>query len=248
MNDRQRKILELLDDNGFVTVEFLCKTLYCSGATIRRDLTALAESQKIKRTHGGAMHFSGISNDYPFHLRSNRNIEEKRYIANLAVQNIHDAMTIFVDSSSTAACFTRYLSNFHDLNIITNGLQIVYELSEQQNIQVFATGGQIKNNVTMYGTPALNMISSRYADLFVFSCSGFSPEHGTSETNEDTVELKRAMFRNSSRRILLCDHTKIGQVYSYKCFAPSEIDVLITDRKPPDEILKKMPSDLTLVY
>ena len=48
MNDRQQKIMELLDDNGFVTVEFLSKTLYCSGATIRRDLTALAESQKIK--------------------------------------------------------------------------------------------------------------------------------------------------------------------------------------------------------
>lgn len=66
MNDRQQKIMELLDDNGFVTVEFLSKTLYCSGATIRRDLAALAESQKIKRTHGGAMHFSGISNDFPF--------------------------------------------------------------------------------------------------------------------------------------------------------------------------------------
>ena len=248
MNDRQQKIMELLDDNGFVTVEFLSKTLYCSGATIRRDLAALAESQKIKRTHGGAMHFSGISNDSPFHLRNNRNIDEKHYIANLAIQNIHDAMTLFIDSSSTAACLIKYLGNFHDLNIITNGLQIVYELAEQQNIQVYATGGQIKNNVTMYGTPALNMISNRYADLFIFSCSGFSPEHGTSETNEDSVELKRAMFQNSSRRILLCDHTKIGLVYSYKCFPSNKIDMLITDRRPPDEIIRNIPSNLYLVY
>lgn len=162
MKERQQKILELLDENGFVSVEFLSKTLFCSGATIRRELAALAENQKIKRTHGGAMHFNGISNDSPFHLRNNRNINEKHYIANLAVQNIHDAMTIFIDSSSTAACLVKYLNTFHDLNIITNGLQIVYALAEQQTIQVFATGGQIKNNVTMYGTPALNMISKRY--------------------------------------------------------------------------------------
>ncbi len=248
MKERQQKILELLDENGFVSVEFLSKTLFCSGATIRRELAALAENQKIKRTHGGAMHFNGISNDSPFHLRNNRNISEKHYIANLAVQYIHDAMTIFIDSSSTAACLIKYLSNFHDLNIITNGLQIVYELAEQQTIQVFATGGQIKNNVTMHGTPALNMISKRYADVFFFSCSGFSADHGTSETNEDSVELKRAMYRNSTKKILLCDHTKIGLVYSYKCFSSDEIDMIITDKKPQEEVIKNMPSSLSLVY
>lgn len=248
MKERQQKIMELLNENGFLTVEFLSKTLYCSGATIRRELAALAENQKIKRTHGGAMYFNGISNDSPFHLRNNRNMDEKHYIANLAVQNIHDAMTIFIDSSSTASCLVDYLGSFHDLNIITNGLQIVYALAEQPNIQIFATGGQIKNNVTMHGTPALDMISKRYADVFFFSCSGYSPEHGTSETNEDTVELKRAMFQNSAKKILLCDHTKIGLIYSYKCLLSDEISMIITDRKPSDEVMKSMPGNLPLIY
>lgn len=248
MKERQQKIIELLDENGFVSVEFLSKTLFCSGATIRRELAALAENQKIKRTHGGAMHFNGISNDSPFHLRNNRNMNEKRYIANLAIQNIHDAMTIFIDSSSTAACLTKYLGDFHDLNIITNGLQIVYTLAEQQNVQVFATGGQIKNNVTMHGAPALHMISKRFADVFFFSCSGFSTNHGTSETNEESVELKKAMYRNAAKKILLCDHTKMELVYSYKCFSPNEIDMIITDRKPQEEFIRNMPSNLALVY
>ena len=248
MKERQQKIIELLDEYGFVSVEYLSKALFCSGATVRRELAALAEKQKIKRTHGGAMHFNGISNDSPFHLRNNRNINEKHYIANLAIQNVHDAMTIFIDSSSTAACLTKYLGNFHDLNIITNGLQIVYELAEQQNVQVFATGGQIKNNVTMHGAPALHMISKRYADVFFFSCTGFSTDHGTSETNEEPVELKKAMYQNAAKKILLCDHTKMGLVYSYKCFSSNEIDMIITDRKPQEEIMKNMPSNLALVY
>ena len=51
---RQEQILQLLNENRFMTVEKLSKLTYTSASSIRRDLTKLQNMYFIKRTHGGA--------------------------------------------------------------------------------------------------------------------------------------------------------------------------------------------------
>ena len=48
--------------------------------------------------------------------------------------------------------------------------------------------------------------------------------------------LKRVMVRNAKRSVLLMDHTKEGQMHYYHILEWSDIDVLIMDRMPSDEI------------
>lgn len=248
MKDRQQQILDLLNQNGFVSVDYLCKTLFSSGATIRRDLAALDSLQKLKRVRGGAVGFNGISSDSPFFFRNNSNVEEKKYIASLASNLVLDSMTLFIDSSSTATYLANELIRFHNLSIITNSIEIVYTLSTRSDAKIYASGGQVRNNVTMFGAAAQNMLKDRYADVFFFSCSGLSVDHGTSESNEDSAEIKRIMFSNSSKRILLCDHTKFQVTFSYKCFSLDNIDVLVTDQKPSQAFLERVPPTLKLLY
>ncbi|MDR6358246.1 DNA-binding transcriptional MocR family regulator [Pseudomonas psychrotolerans] len=52
---RRQAILELVLA-GHTNVETLCRHLEVSEATVRRDLTALAEEGRILRTYGGATH------------------------------------------------------------------------------------------------------------------------------------------------------------------------------------------------
>ena len=53
-NARKQKILDLVDRTGYVTLEMLSQVLATSESTIRRDLTELDQSQKLRRLHGGA--------------------------------------------------------------------------------------------------------------------------------------------------------------------------------------------------
>lgn len=248
MNERQHQILELLMKDGFVSVDYLSKKLYSSGATIRRDLSELEKDKKLKRVHGGAIGLNGISSDSPYSFRTVSSIEEKKHIALLAKKFVHDSSTLFLDSSSTVSYLANEIMDFNNLSIITNSTEIVYKLANNFDGQIFATGGRIRNNVTMHGAVAQNMVKERYADIFFFSCSGLSSIHGTTESNEDSAELKRIMFQNSFKHVLLCDSSKFEKIYSYKCFSLDQLDALITNKKPSDSFMQNIPETLQVLF
>ena len=52
--ERQNEILELLKERRTVTVEFLCRRLFASGATVRRDLAEMAQKGLLERVRGPA--------------------------------------------------------------------------------------------------------------------------------------------------------------------------------------------------
>ena len=47
--ERQNEILELLKERRTVTVEFLCRRLFASGATVRRDLAEMAQKGLLRQ-------------------------------------------------------------------------------------------------------------------------------------------------------------------------------------------------------
>lgn len=248
IHERQHLILEKLKYQGFVSVQELCETLHSSGATIRRDLTDLEKRGQIKRVRGGAIAFNGINSDLPHVLRSNTNLDLKKHIAWLAANFVNDSSTLFMDSSSTTRCLAHEIKDAHNISVITNSVEIANLLCTNSQVNVYASGGHVRNNSTMVGSAALRMVQDRYADIFFFSCAGLSPEHGTSETNEESVSIKRAMFANASKRILLCDHSKFDVIFSYKCFGWNGIDVMITDRKPSAAFISLLPDTVKLLY
>ena len=66
---RQEEILEILNKNKQATVEELAAELFVSGATIRRDLSAMEKQGLIKRSHGGAIPFSSTAEESAIALR-----------------------------------------------------------------------------------------------------------------------------------------------------------------------------------
>ena len=54
LKERERAILDFLQREGEGTVEALCRHLFVSEPTVRRDLAALNEKGLLIRTHGGA--------------------------------------------------------------------------------------------------------------------------------------------------------------------------------------------------
>ncbi len=237
--ERQDKILEILEQKKAVTVDELCAELYSSGATIRRDLAVLENNRLIHRTHGGAVYMDGNAKDFPLTLREIENMTLKEKIARKALPFINDGMTLFMDSSSTVAALAEKLLGFQHLRVVTNGIKTCNILSEKDGIEVYCTGGKLRENAkSLIGAGAIRTVEGFYADIAFFSCRGITADAGFCDTSEDEAQLKRAYIKNANRSILLVDSSKIDKKYFCKIGDLKDLSAIISDSELPNEYLK----------
>ena len=86
VEERRRRIMEILDQQERVTVEELVRRFGVSAVTIRGDLDALAEDGALVRSHGGALRHADSPEDVPIALKQTRRHAEKVRIARAAVE------------------------------------------------------------------------------------------------------------------------------------------------------------------
>jgi DeoR/GlpR family transcriptional regulator of sugar metabolism len=244
MNERRQQILYILHQKKFVTVERLCKELYSSPATIRRDLADMAEQGMLSRLRGGAELLEGSNNDMPLLLRIQKEKEKKEIIATLAADYLENTSTIFMDSSSTIYYLAVQLKNYSARSVITNGLATMNYLNQHTAATVYCTGGQLFHQSSFVGNHALDTVKSYCADAFFFSCCGFSVKNGSTEAEEENAVVKRAMCENAKKKILLCDSTKLNHDYFCKACPADSIDLIIMDKKPDEETIEALGEKL----
>src|SRR5438067_11423515 len=73
---RRRKILELVEQTGQVTIHDVVKRFAVSAVTARSDLDALSTNGVVLRSHGGAVRY-GATQDYPLKLKATLHRSEK---------------------------------------------------------------------------------------------------------------------------------------------------------------------------
>lgn len=246
--ERQHQILDLLKEERFVTVNYLCSKLYASEATIRRDLAEMNEKGLLYRVRGGAASIDGTNEDAPLLLRTNTEIAKKQIIASLALNYISENDTIFLDSSSTISTLADRLYEHKHLTVVTNGITTSSLLNDFSSLKLYLCGGRVQNQSSIVGPLALDTITKFHADKFFFSCCGISTDAGITEANEENATVKRHMFENAKQRILLCDSTKFGQEFFCKACNIQKIDVIITDLKPAEEFFETYGARTTFIY
>lgn len=233
--ERQQEILEILTREKCVTVERLAKALFASAATIRRDFTEMEKRGQLTRVHGGAALNTGSNAEAPLLLRTKKEQEKKRRIAELALPLLSGSKTVFMDSSSTVTALAQLMSGCGDLSIVTNGIHTAAALKERTDSRVYLTGGLLQGNDSLVGKAAVDMVKGSGADVLFFSCCGLT-ERGTWEAAEENALIKAALAENASRRVLLCDSTKLGRQFFWNTVAAARIDLLITDAQPPEAL------------
>lgn len=234
--ERQNKILEILEQRQAVSVDELSALLYSSGATIRRDLQALENGGMIRRTHGGAVHIDSNTTDFPMTLRENENLNAKEVLAQRALPLIRDGQTLFMDSSSTICRLARHLTGFQRVRVITNGLKTASILADIDGVEVYSTGGRLRDNAMSFGgTQAMEFARQFHADYAFISCRGIDYEVGITESNETEAQLKRVYMQNAKRVVLMCDGSKIGQRFFCKIAPIESVWKIITNVQLPPE-------------
>lgn len=226
LNERQELILQKIRYTGQIKVSELSKELHFSEMTIRRDLKMLGKEGLLKRIHGGAI--ENISTlQYPVNYRFNLNKEQKEYLAEQALKYLKNDQVIFFNSSSTLAYIAPYLSNFKNVQIITNSVYLL-SIFDQMHIPCYLTGGKYdEKEKCLSGRPAEDFLKNVNPDIAFLSCEAISHDGFVTDSDPSLAEIAKIAIKKSKISVLLMDQSKVGTVCTYDICSSDEIDEVI---------------------
>ncbi|MFF2446629.1 DeoR/GlpR family DNA-binding transcription regulator [Neobacillus sp. NPDC058068] len=229
--ERQRKIVELVNDRLSIRVSELSKIFSVTEETIRRDLEKLEKENLLMRSHGGAVSVEKDQSEPSYLEREITNVGEKKAIAVEAVQLIEPGDQIILDASSTAWYVAKELPDI-PLTVVTNSIKVAIELSKKEQIKVISTGGQLLSSSLSYVGPlAERSLSFYHVNKAFLSCKGVHLENGLSDSNELQALLKGKMMETADKTILMVDSSKFGTRAFSQIASLSNVDSIITDSK-----------------
>jgi DeoR family glycerol-3-phosphate regulon repressor len=234
---RHQKIIEIVNKDGYASTESLVECLNVSPQTIRRDLNELADENKLRRHHGGATTPLSSENT-AYNTRKSMQLHEKDSIAEALVKYIPNGATLFIDIGTTPESVAKELVKHHkDLRIVTNNINVATILMRNDDFKVILAGGEVRNkDGGIVGEATLDFIKQFRLDFGILGISGIDYDGSLLDFDYHEVRVKKAIIENSRSVYLAVDHTKFGRSAMVKLGNIAELDMLITDQPPPEEI------------
>lgn len=227
---RREKILDLITEDGHATVLQLSKIFKVTEVTIRQDLEKLEKEGFIEREHGGAYLKNIGLNVKNIVLQNQDHLAEKEAIAKKALEFINDGDTIILDSGSTTTEIAKHITNYRNLTVITNALNIALILGVMPEINLVVTGGEFKApTLSLTGQKAADFFVGLHVDKLFLATAGITLKSGLTYPSISDLVVKRAMIESANEVYLVADSSKVGKSSFASLGALSLIDFLITD-------------------
>lgn len=241
MPERHGRILEILHQQGSVSVASLAEQMKVSEVTIRKDLSALERQNKLYRTHGSAILISPYISDRHVNEKEKHNTGEKRAIGIRAAGMITRDDSIIIGSGTTMLFFAREIEAQGKLTAITSALPVASILSNKPGIEVVQLGGSLRDSsVSVVGNFAEDMLGFFSCSKLYLGVDGIDPDFGLTTTNLMEANLNRTMMRAAEKVIVLADSTKFGRRGFSKICDLEEVDEIITDSNAQPRFLKEL--------
>ena len=228
--ERQRIIVERLRAHGRVEVVPLAAEFAVTAETIRRDLTALERRGLTRRVHGGAISLDRLSVEPAVGARRTVMSAEKIRIARAALTELPEAGTILIDAGTTTERLAAELPPDRELTVVTNSVNVALSLHARPNLQVVLVGGRLRGTtLATVDDWALRALRDTFVEVAFIATNGVSAQRGLTTPDLDEALVKQAAIDCARRRVLLADHSKVGNDYLTRFADLADIDTFITD-------------------
>ncbi len=248
---RLNTLLELLTERGELDVDDAAVALAVSAATIRRDLDTLAEQQLLTRTHGGAVP-NATAYDLPLRYKSVRQAEEKQLIGRAAAALVTPGAIIGSNGGTTTTEVARAIATRADLQqapdglpitFVTNALNIANDLTVRPHIKVVVTGGVARTqSYELIGPLAQGILNNLSLDIVFLGVDALDVSHGASAHHEGEASINTLMASRARQVVIVADASKLER-HAFSRICPiDDVDVLVTDRSAPADLLDRFSS------
>ena len=244
---RQQDILRRALTLKVVRVKDLAAEFGVHEMTVRRDLDALCEAGKLSRVHGGARLLDQTSQELSHQLRAGQNVDAKERIARAALELIQDGDTVALDASTTCLALARLLPSLHG-----NGRQVQAIACSLDAANALAAGGvpflMVGGNFhaparSFVGAFFMDTMQRLHPDRVFFSAKAYTPDTGFTDPHLPEVGAKQALVRSGGSAVALLDSSKFGRRALATIATHANVDVVVTDAPPSDEIRRRLEAD-----
>ncbi|MEI8233389.1 MAG: DeoR/GlpR family DNA-binding transcription regulator [Verrucomicrobiota bacterium] len=227
---RRERLAAMIAQYGYMPVSELCRRLQVSEATARRDLVALAEEKKIKRTYGGAI--SEFDNRYPsFAERIDTARRAKSQIAAAAVASLAPGLTIYLDCGTTIYAIAEAFRArpVTPMTVITSNIPVGEMLAAIPGVNVFLLAGQLlPRQSTLLGEAAVKSLQFWRFDVAFLSAEGMDAS-GIWNSQTAIVEQQKVVVNRSARAVFCLDSSKLNRQAPDILLPWRRVEMLLTD-------------------
>jgi DeoR family ulaG and ulaABCDEF operon transcriptional repressor len=235
VTEREKAILDLLQQRGFISFRDLAKRVDASAATLRRDLERMNSEGRLSRVRGGikGIHQGAASSNpmqllgTPFHENIARHREQKEAIARAAAALCTRGSAIMIDGGSTTLQMCRHLEGLR-LQVLTNSLHIVNALLPQVGTRIWVPGGAVFREQDIILTAAGDDAMPSFHAPQLFMGAAAVGARGVMQADVVLVAAERRLIERAEEVILLVDSSKFQGSGNVVCEL-QQIDVVVTD-------------------
>lgn len=237
---RRRLILDLLYDQGAVSVQQLSERAGASHITIRRDLDQMAADGLVERSHGGAALASGRDRPRragPGDRLRERMLRAKAAIGAAAADRLEAGQHVIIDAgiAGTEAA-RRLLARNLALTVVTNNLKTAAVLAQSERVRLIVTGGtRVPGASTLLGEPGQDFIERLHADVALVSVQAIGNGR-LSDSSVEVAAMKRRLIAAARRVLLLADSWKFGGPALCDVCSLADIHEVFTDAGLPGPV------------
>jgi DeoR family ulaG and ulaABCDEF operon transcriptional repressor len=246
--ERDRVILSLLDEQGFISLRDLSNWVNTSPATLRRDLERLQLSGKLKRVRGGVQSTGGVDRassrhlrGVPFHENIHLNRSAKEAIGKAAAELCRPGDAVIIDGGSTTLQMCPYLESLR-LQVFTNSLHIVSALLPQQHTRVSIPGGVVFREQNIILHPFDDTTAYRFHASLMFVGAAAVGRYGLMKNDIMQVQAERKLLTLAEKIVALVDSSKFSASAAHSLCELTRVQTLITDSGLDDASAKMLKS------
>lgn len=240
--ERHQAIIELVKQQGFLTIEALAKHFEVTPQTIRRDLNQLDEENRLKRYHGGAgIQEQSSTHNTAYAERKIQNLTEKTRIAQTIAQHIPNHASLFINIGTTTETIAHALMQHTGLTVITNNLHVASIMSSKEDFNVIIAGGVVRHrDGGIIGEATLDFVRQFKVDIAVIGISGIDEDGDLLDFDYQEVRVAQAIVDHSRQIFLAADHSKFGRNAMIRMGNIGNATHLFTDQTPPESVIRVM--------
>src|SRR5690606_38290057 len=120
------------------------------------------------------------------------------------------------------------------LTIVTNALNIAYELAIRPHVKIVVTGGSARpQTFELVGPLVERSLEDLVLDWAFIGADGVHERHGITTIDEGEARVNRGLARAAKHVVVAADSSKMAQARFARIIDFTEVDILLTDAPPP---------------